>query len=92
VDGRWPSMMCVEQLFPRTLAEVPNDLLSDPILEMGVDAAEGKPLICARTCSFEVVVDKSTIVAMIMQYFDAVLIWQGTHLCRALSDDVQGAR
>jgi hypothetical protein len=68
-------MMCVEQLFPCTLAEVPNGLLSDPILEMGVDAAEGaEPLICDRTCSFEVVVGKSTIVAMIMQYLDAVLI------------------
>ena len=68
-------MMCVEQLFPCTLAEVPNGLLSNPILEMGVDAAEGaEPLICDRTCSFEVVVGKSTIVAMVMQYLDAVLI------------------
>ena len=74
MDGRWPTMMCAEQLFPRTLTEVLNGLLSDPILEMGVDAAEGEPLICARTCSFEVVVSKSTIVAMVMQYFDAVLI------------------
>jgi hypothetical protein len=41
---------------------------------MGIDAAEGEPLICARTCSFEVVVGKSTIVAMVIQYFDAVLI------------------
>ena len=67
-------MMCMEQLFPCTLAEIPNGLLSDPILEMGVDAAEGEPLICARTCSFEVVVGKSTIVAMVIQYFYAVLI------------------
>jgi hypothetical protein len=56
-------MMCAEQLFPRTLAEVPNGLLSDPILEMG----------CAQTCSFEVVVSKSTIVAMVMQYFEGSL-------------------
>jgi hypothetical protein len=74
VDCRWPTMMWVEQLFPCTLAEVPNGLLSDPILEMGVDAAESEPLICTRTCSFEVVVGKLTIVAMVMQYFDAVLI------------------
>jgi hypothetical protein len=67
-------MMCVEQLFPCTLAEVPNGLLSDPILEMGVYAAESEPLICVRTCSFEVIVGKSTIVAMVMQYFDAMLI------------------
>ena len=39
---------------------------------MGIDAAEGEPLICARTCSFEVVIGKS--VAMVIQYFDAVLI------------------
>ena len=45
MDGRWPSMLCVEQLFPQALAEVPNGLLSDPILEMGVDAVEGEPLI-----------------------------------------------
>jgi hypothetical protein len=69
-----PSGWPLAQLFPRTLAEVPNGLLSDPILEMGVDAAEGEPLICARTCSFEVVVGKLTIVAMLIQYFDAVLI------------------
>ena len=67
-------MICMEQLFPCTLAEIPNGLLSDPILEMGIDAAEGEPLICARTCSFEVIVGKSTIVAMVIQYFDAVLI------------------
>ena len=67
-------MMCMEQLFPCTLAEIPNGLLSDPILEMGVDAAEGEPLICTRTCSFEVVVGKSTIVALVIQYFYAVLI------------------
>ena len=66
-------MMCVEQLFPRTLAEVPNGLLSDTILEMGVDATESEPLICARTCSFEFVVGKLTIV-VVMQYFDAVLL------------------
>ncbi len=45
VDGRWPSMLGVEQLFPRALAEVPNGLLNNPILEMGVDTAEGEPLI-----------------------------------------------
>ena len=66
MDGRWPSVICVEQLFPRTLAEVPNGFLSDPILEMGVDAAEGEPLIGACTCIFEVVVGKSTIVAIVM--------------------------
>jgi len=41
VDGSWPAMLRVEQLFPCTLAEVPNSLLSYPILKMGVDAAKG---------------------------------------------------
>ena len=45
MDGRWPSVIRVEQLFPRILAEVPNGFLSNPILEMGIDAAEGEPLI-----------------------------------------------
>ncbi len=45
VDGCWPSMLRMEQLFPRALAEVPNGLFSDPILEMGIDAAEGELLI-----------------------------------------------
>ncbi len=45
VDGRWPSMLRLEQLFPRALTEVLNGLLSDLILEMGVDTAEGELLI-----------------------------------------------
>ena len=67
-------MVCMEQLLPCTLAKVPNGLLSNPILEMGVYAAESEPLIRVRTCSLEVVVGKSIIVTMIMQYLDAVLI------------------
>ena len=67
-------MLRVEQLFPRALMEFPNSLLSYSILEMGVDTAAGETLICACTCSFEIVVRKSTIVAMVMQTLHAMLL------------------
>ena len=38
-------MLRLEQLFPCALTEVLNGLLSDLILEMGVDTAEGELLI-----------------------------------------------
>jgi hypothetical protein len=41
---------------------------------MGADAAESETLICARTCSFEIIVSKSTIVAMVMQNSQAMLL------------------
>jgi len=64
----------MEQLFPRTLAEVPNSLLSYPILKMGIDAAKGWALVQACTCRLEIVVSKSTIAAMVVQNPYAMLL------------------
>ena len=38
------------------------------------DTAAGETLICACTCSFEIVVRKLTIVAMVMQTLHAMLL------------------
>jgi hypothetical protein len=69
-------MLRVEQVFPCTLAEVLNSLLSYSILEMVVDTAEGETLICACAHSFEIVVSKSTIVAIVMQKPAHHVAWQ----------------
>ncbi len=44
MDCGWPSGASVEKLLARTVGEVSNGVLRDPILEMCIDATEGKPL------------------------------------------------
>ena len=49
VDCGWPSGASVEKLLACTVGKVTNGTLRDPILEMCIDAAEGKPLTVALT-------------------------------------------
>ncbi len=57
----------------RTVGEVGNRVLRDPILEMSVDSTEGKPLAVAFASLLECIVGKSPIVAVIVLDGDAVL-------------------
>ena len=74
MDGSWPSLSGVEQLFSSALGEVADGLLGNPILEMGVDAAEGESLLGHLTCCLEIVVCKTAIVTVIMLDANAVLL------------------
>ena len=74
MDGSWPSLSGVEQLFSSALGEVADGLLGNPILEMGVDATEGESLLGLFTCRLEIVVCKAAVVAMIMLDANAILL------------------
>ncbi len=47
VDCSWPLGASVEKLLVRAVGEVTNGALRNPILEMCIDATEGKPLAVA---------------------------------------------
>ncbi len=68
-----PASVCVEQLLARALREVADGALGDPILEMGIDAAEGELLSRFVAGLFEGVVLEAAIVAMVVEYPHAVL-------------------
>ncbi len=68
-----PASACVEQLLACALREVADGELSDPILEMGIDAAEGEQLSHFVAGLFEGVVLEAAVVAMVVEYPLAVL-------------------
>jgi hypothetical protein len=74
VNGSWPALARVQQLFPRALGEVTDGLLGNPILEMSVDATESDSLLSVLACCFEVVVCKAAVVTMVMLDANAVLL------------------
>jgi hypothetical protein len=68
----WPALACVQELLSGALGEVPNCTFGDPILEMGVDPAKGESLVALLTCLSKIIFRKTTIVAMVMLYCNAV--------------------
>ena len=60
-------------VFDHSLREVPNGTLSNPILEVCIDAAKGELLLVLSTCFLESIVSKSAIVTVIMLDVDAVI-------------------
>jgi hypothetical protein len=72
-EGQQPSVSCVEQLLSRALTEVANGLFGYFILKMSIDATEGKLLICTCARVLEVIIGKSTIVAMVVKNLHAML-------------------
>ena len=85
VDCSWPSGASVEKLLACTVGKVTNGTLRDPILEMCIDAAEGKSLLGHLACCLEIVVCEMAIVAMIMLNANTVLL--GKTLEEALGVD-----
>ncbi len=63
----------MEQLLARALQEVADGALYDPILKVGIDAAEGELLSRFMTGLFEGVVLEAPIVAVVVEYPHAVL-------------------
>ena len=74
MEGSWPSLSGVEQLFSSALGEVADGLLGNPNLEMGVDAAEGESLTGLLACRLKIVVSKAAVIAVVMFDANAVLI------------------
>jgi hypothetical protein len=73
MKGSRPLVPCVEQLLSCTLTEVANGLSGYSILKMSIDTTEGKSLICTCACVLEIIIGKSTIVAMVVQNLHAML-------------------
>ncbi len=74
VDGGRPALACVEELLPCTLLEVPDGLFWDAVLEMSIDSTEGETLPFCTAAVFVGVVCKSSIVSVVVEDMDAVLL------------------
>jgi hypothetical protein len=75
----------IEELLPHALAEVMDGLLRNAILEVGIDPAKGKMLSLGAVTILESVVHEMSIVTMVMEDADAMLL--GEMLKCALSFD-----
>ncbi len=74
VDGGRPLLACMEELLPCALSEVPDGLFCDAILEVGIDPTEGEMLPLCTAAVLKGVVCKSSIVAVVVEDTDAVLL------------------
>ncbi len=63
----------MEELLPCPLREVTDGLLSNAILEVGIDPTEGKLLLLCLTCRTKFVVREAAVVAMVVLDLHAVL-------------------
>ena len=67
-------MARVEELLPCTLSEVPDGFFCNAVLEMSIDSAEGETLPLCTAAVLEAVVCKLSIVAVVVEDMDAVLL------------------
>jgi hypothetical protein len=72
-----PASASVQQLLACALREIADGALGDAILAMGVYATEGELLACFMACMLERIVRESTVVAVIMLNFYAMLGGKG---------------
>ena len=74
VDGGRPALARMEELLPRTLSEVPDGFLCNAVLEVGIDPTKDESLPLCTVAAIEGVVCKLSIVAVVVEYADAVLL------------------
>ncbi len=74
MDCGRPSLARMEELLPCALLEVPDGLFCDAVLEVGVDPTDNESLPFGTAAVLEGVVCKLSIVAMVVEDADAVLI------------------
>jgi hypothetical protein len=72
-DCLQPALECVKRLLPGALGQVSDGSLCYSILKVGIDHTEGESLIALLAHHLEVVVDKLTILIVVMLNPDAVL-------------------
>ncbi len=72
MDCLWPAGARVEQLLLCAFREVPDGLLGDAILKVGIDPTENELLPCLVACLLEGVVMEAAIVAVIMEDLDSM--------------------
>jgi hypothetical protein len=74
VDGGRPALACMQELLPCTLPEISDGFCCNAILEVGIDPTEGDLMSFCTAAVLEGVVCKSSIVAVVMEDADAVLL------------------
>jgi hypothetical protein len=74
VDGGRPALVRMEELLPRTLPEIYDGFLCNAILEVGIDPTEGELLSFGTAAVLEGVVCKSSVVAVVVEDADTVLL------------------
>ncbi len=74
VDGGRPSLARMEELLPCTLSEVPDGFFCNAILDMDVDPTDGETLPLCTAAVLEGVVCKLSIVAVVVEDMDVVLV------------------
>ncbi len=74
VDGSRPALARMEELLPCTLQEISDGFLCNAILEVGIDPTEGESLSFSTAVVLEGIVCKWSIVAVVVEDADAVLL------------------
>jgi hypothetical protein len=74
VDGGRPALARMQELLLRTLSEIPDGFLCNAILEVGIDPTEGELLSLGAAAVLEGVVCKSSVVAVVVEDADTVLL------------------
>jgi hypothetical protein len=74
VDGSRPALTRMEELLLCTLSEVPDGLYCNAVLEMSIDSTEGETLPLCTAAVLEGVVCTLSIVAVVVEDTDAVLL------------------
>ncbi len=74
MDGGRPALACMEELFPCTLPEISDGFLCNAILEVGIDPTEGELLSFGAAAVLEGVVCKMSVVAVVVEDVDAMLL------------------
>jgi hypothetical protein len=72
VDCLQPVGARVERLLPCAFREVPDGLLGDVILKVGIDPTEGELLPCVVPCLSKGIVMEASVVAVIIEDLDSM--------------------
>ncbi len=74
MNGSGPSLPHMEKLLPHALAEIADSLLCNAILEVGINTTKGKLLSFSAATVLEGVVHKASIVAVVVEDADDMLL------------------
>ncbi len=74
MDGGRLALARMEELLLCTLLEIPDGLFCNAILEVGIDPIEGEMLSLCTAAVLEGVVCKLSIIAMVVEDADAMLL------------------
>ncbi len=74
VDGGRPALARMEELLPCTLLEISDGFICNAILEVGIDPPEGELLSFGTAAVLEGIVCKTSVVAVVVEDADAVLL------------------